>query len=225
MSNPLSPPPTTTGSPAHVHQCRFAKMFPYHECECGAIREGAGEWRLLASPDDPTRGMSQGNRKGPSPESQVAVAAALRRTVAGSGDEELGKMLDGYADLLRDQARMSAAEANEADADVAAARSSVVAHVERLRAESDAARMAARNAEDVSDRLRSEVERLRQALDLAATRMEILADRMEGCNEDRRGEGRRPPHELLDEARAFVDETRIASRSSRDTPEQEKSNG
>lgn len=71
----------------HVHQCRFGKLFPaskepeathdYHECECGAVREDEGEWHFPVSLADRTRGMSQGNRKGPSLESQAEVRDAL----------------------------------------------------------------------------------------------------------------------------------------------------
>lgn len=48
------------------------------------------------------------------------------------------------------------------------------------------------------------VERAEKALKLAAVRMDILCDRMEGCHAET---GR---HELLDEGRAFASEARSA---------------
>lgn len=59
---------------------------------------------------------------------------------------------------------------------------------------------------------RSEVVRLERELATAAIRLEILADRMEGCNATAEEEGRKPTHELLDEARSFVSETRKAAK-------------
>lgn len=50
-----------------------------------------------------------------------------------------------------------------------------------------------------------------RALRLAAVRLGILADRLEGCNETAREEGRKPEHELLDEARMFEREAREAA--------------
>lgn len=52
---------------------------------------------------------------------------------------------------------------------------------------------------------------LKRALKLAAIRLGILADRLEGCNDQAREEGRRPTHELLSEARAFETEAREAA--------------
>lgn len=49
------------------------------------------------------------------------------------------------------------------------------------------------------------------ALETAAIRLGILADRMEGCNDTAREEGRKPTHELLDEARMFEREAREAA--------------
>lgn len=51
----------------------------------------------------------------------------------------------------------------------------------------------------------------RRALEVAAIRLGILADRMEGCNEQAREEGRAPTHELLAEARMFEHEAREAA--------------
>lgn len=53
--------------------------------------------------------------------------------------------------------------------------------------------------------------RNQEALRLAAIRLGILADRMEGCNETAREEGRKPTHELMDEARMFEREAREAA--------------
>lgn len=52
---------------------------------------------------------------------------------------------------------------------------------------------------------------LQRALELAAIRLGILADRMEGCNDVARQENRPPTHELLSEARAFETEAREAA--------------
>lgn len=52
---------------------------------------------------------------------------------------------------------------------------------------------------------------MEEAMRLAAIRLGILADRMEGCNDAAREEGRKPTHELLDEARMFEQEAREAA--------------
>lgn len=52
---------------------------------------------------------------------------------------------------------------------------------------------------------------IQKALRIAAIRIGILVDRMEGCNETAREEGRSPTHELLDEARMFEHEAREAA--------------
>ncbi|HWL39403.1 MAG TPA: hypothetical protein VNO75_04120 [Gemmatimonadaceae bacterium] len=56
------------------------------------------------------------------------------------------------------------------------------------------------------------------ALKLAAVRLGILRDRMEGCNDQAREEGREPTHELVDEASAFVYEARVAAEMVDDSP-------
>lgn len=52
---------------------------------------------------------------------------------------------------------------------------------------------------------------LLRALELAAIRLGILADRMEGCNDEAVKDGRFPVHELLSEARMFELEARTAA--------------
>lgn len=52
---------------------------------------------------------------------------------------------------------------------------------------------------------------VQRALELAAIRLGILADRMEGCNADATEDGRPITHALLDEARMFEDEAREAA--------------
>jgi hypothetical protein len=52
---------------------------------------------------------------------------------------------------------------------------------------------------------------VQRALEQAAIRLGILADRMGGCNDAARCEGREPTHELIGEARMFEQEAREAA--------------
>jgi hypothetical protein len=71
--------------------------------------------------------------------------------------------------------------------------------------------LAACESTQYQSRLRAEVVRLRNQLKLAAIRLGILADRMDGCNAQAEEEGRAPTHELLDEARDFERLARAAA--------------
>jgi hypothetical protein len=52
---------------------------------------------------------------------------------------------------------------------------------------------------------------VQRALEAAAIRLGILADRMESCNAEAEEKGRKPRHELLAEARMFEQEAREAA--------------
>lgn len=80
-----------------------------------------------------------------------------------------------------------------------------------------------RNAAREAVRFYLSADKRREALRLAAIRLGILADRMEGCNADAIENGTEPVHGLLDEARMFEEEARAAAGLSvRDSAMQER---
>lgn len=79
-----------------------------------------------------------------------------------------------------------------------------VQRIAALEADVGRERALKRNRNEVANSLADKLEKMKAALELAATRLEILTGRMRACREETGA------HALLDEAVAFCEETREA---------------